>query len=378
MSETPSGNVELTNARAMRFWILTLIGVVVLFYILRDMLLPFVAGMAVAYFLDPVADRLESWRVPRGVAACAIIIAFFAMLIVFLILLYPLLEAQVVGFWDRLPFYIERANQSFVPAIRDAVAIFTGSDGAEIDIALQEGIEWISQDSLQLVGNIFIGGINIVLLTLITPVVAFFLLKDWDAIVAKVDGWLPHDYRDTIQQQSRLVDSALAGFVRGQATVCIILGTLYAVGWSFVGLDFGLVLGLMTGLFAFVPYAGAFIGLFLASVIGAAQFLPADLTQFALVVGVFGLVQALDATFITPRLMGSSINLHPVWILFALMAGATVGGFLGVLVAVPTAAILGVLGRFVIGQYLKSDYFLGRNGASGVADASSQNLPKEE
>ncbi len=378
MSETPSGNVELTNARAMRFWILTLLGVVVLFYVLRDMLLPFVAGMAVAYFLDPVADRLESWRVPRGVAACAIIIAFFALLIVFLILLYPLLETQVLGFWERLPFYIERANQSFVPAIRDALVIFTGSDGAQIDIAVQEGIEWISQDSLLFVGNIFIGGINIVLLSLITPVVAFFLLKDWDTIVAKVNGWLPHDYRDTIQQQSALVDNALAGFVRGQATVCIILGTLYAVGWSVVGLDFGLVLGLMTGLFAFVPYAGAFIGLFLASVIGAVQFLPADLTQFALVVGVFGLVQALDATFITPRLMGSSINLHPVWILFALMAGATVGGFLGVLVAVPTAAILGVLGRFVIGQYLKSKYFLGRNGASGIADTSSQNVPKEE
>lgn len=358
--------LELTTARALRFWLLALLGVVVLFYLLRDMLLPFVAGMAVAYFLDPVADRLESWRVPRGVASFAIIIAFFALLIIFLVLLYPLLESQIVGFWDRLPFYIERANQSFVPAIKDALVVFIGTDGSEIDLAVQEGIDWISQDGLQFVGDVFIGGINVVLLTLITPVVGFFLLKDWDAMVDKVNSWLPHDYSGIIREQSSLVDSALAGFVRGQATVCIILGTLYAVGWTLVGLDFGLVIGLMTGLFAFVPYAGAFIGLFLASVIAAVQFLP-DLAQFALVIGVFGVVQALDAALITPRLMGSSINLHPVWILFALMAGATVGGFLGVLVAVPTAAILGVLSRFAIGQYLGSAYYLGRNGKAPSA-----------
>jgi predicted PurR-regulated permease PerM len=198
-------------------------------------------------------------------------------------------------------------------------------------------------------------------LMLITPVVAFFLLRDWDRIVAKIDDWLPRDHAEVIRQQVNLADRALAGFARGQATVCMILGTAYAVGWSLAGLEFGLVIGLVTGLLAFVPYAGAFLGLIVALAIAIGQFWP-DYSSIAVVAMVFGVVQTTDASFITPRLMGHHVGLHPVWILFALLAGGALFGFVGVLVAVPTAAVVGVLVRFAIDRYLESSVFLGRGG----------------
>lgn len=193
---------------------------------------------------------------------------------------------------------------------------------------------------------------------LITPVVAFYLLRDWDQVVNKVTGWLPRPHAKVILEQFGLIDDALAGFVRGQATVCVILGTLYAVGWSLVGLEFGLVVGLVTGLMAFIPYAGAFLGFLLALTLGFAQFWP-DVFSVALIAVVFSVIQTLDGTFITPRLMGRSVGLHPVWILFALLAGGALLGFVGVLIAVPTAAALGVLARFAIGRYMLSPMFLG-------------------
>ena len=173
---------------------------------------------------------------------------------------------------------------------------------------------------------------------------------------------LPRQQAGTIREQVGLIDNALAGFVRGQAMVCVILGTLYAVGWSLIGLEFALVVGLITGFMAFIPYAGAFMGFLIALGLGFGQFWP-DVVPIALIAVVFGAIQAVDGTFITPRLMGRSVGLHPVWILFALFAGGTLMGFVGVLIAVPTAAALGVLARFAVSRYLVSPMFLGGDDA---------------
>ncbi len=354
----------LSASRQLRFWSIAVITVFVLMYLFRDMLLPFVAGMAIAYFLDPATDKLEQWKFPRGLAAATLIITFLGLLITATVFLAPVLKDQFLGFLERLPAYVDRGWSAAAPLIQQVMAAIPGERAANVsDLAAGSAdfvVEWLggmARGFVEGAGAFF----NLLALLLITPVVAFYLLRDWDRMVDKVTEWLPRRHADTIREQMLLIDSALAGFVRGQATVCIILGSLYAIGWSLVGLEFGLVIGLMTGLMAFIPYAGAFMGLLIALGLGFGQFWP-DVMSIFLIAAVFGVIQTLDGSFITPRLMGHSVGLHPVWILFALFAGGTLMGFVGVLIAVPTAAALGVLARFAVGRYLQSPVFLGDDG----------------
>ncbi len=352
-------------SRQLRFWSLAVIAVCVLLYLFREMLLPFVAGMAIAYFLDPATDKLESWKFPRGLAAATLIIVFLGLLVTGTVLLAPALKDQLVGFLERLPTYVDRGWSVAVPLIQQVMAAVPGDGTADV-AQLAAGsadyvIAWLGGMARGLVegaGAFF----NVLALLMITPVVAFYLLRDWDRMVGKVTEWLPRRHAGTIREQIGLIDNALAGFVRGQAMVCVTLGTLYAVGWSLVGLEFALVVGLITGLMAFIPYAGAFLGFLIALGLGFGQFWP-EVTPIALIAVVFGVIQTLDGTFITPRLMGRSVGLHPVWILFALFAGGTLMGFVGVLIAVPTAAALGVLARFAVSRYLVSPMFLGGDDA---------------
>ncbi len=348
-------------SRQIRFWTFAILGLGALIYLFHEMLLPFVAGMAIAYFLDPAADKLEAWNWPRGVAAATLIILFLSLLITASIVLAPILRDQLLGFLDHLPTYIERGWGGVTPFIERIVAAVPGEHAGNVsDVAIGAAdylVGWLggmARGVWEGAGAFF----NLLAVILITPVVAFYLLRDWDQVVNKVTGWLPRPHAKVILEQFGLIDDALAGFVRGQATVCVILGTLYAVGWSLVGLEFGLVVGLVTGLMAFIPYAGAFLGFLLALTLGFAQFWP-DVFSVALIAVVFSVIQTLDGTFITPRLMGRSVGLHPVWILFALLAGGALLGFVGVLIAVPTAAALGVLARFAIGRYMLSPMFLG-------------------
>jgi len=208
--------------------------------------------------------------------------------------------------------------------------------------------------------SLFLGGkafINTLSMLFIMPVVAFFLLRDWDALVSKVDDLLPRTSVVTIRQQFREIDATIAGFVRGQATVCLALGVIYATGLTLIGLDFGLLIGLGTGLMAFVPYVGMLIGLLIAFGVALMQF--NEVTPFIMVAAVFGFGQSLDAAFLTPNLVGGRVGLHPVWIIFALMTGAALLGFTGVLLAVPLASVIGVLVRFSIGRYRESVLYTG-------------------
>lgn len=351
--------------RQLRFWTVAIISAFVLIYLFKDMLLPFVAGMAIAYFLDPAADKLEDWKLPRSVAAAVLIILFLGLLITATVLLAPVLRDQLLGFLDRLPAYVDRGWSALVPVIERLMAAVPGESAGDVT-ELASGtadytVKWLGGVARGLVegaGAFF----NVLALMLITPVVAFYLLRDWDRMVEKVTGWLPRPHAAVIREQMELIDGALAGFVRGQAMVCLILGTLYAVGWSLIGLEFALVVGLLTGLMAFIPYAGAFMGFLVALALGFGQFWP-DVMSIVMIAVVFGAIQTLDGTFITPRLMGRSVGLHPVWILFALLAGGTLMGFVGVLIAVPTAAALGVLARFAVSRYLISPMFLGGGGS---------------
>lgn len=350
----------MNREKQIWFWLAGLALFLTLLYALASVLTPFVAGLAVAYFLDPLADKLETRLKSRTAATALILLAFFAIVSGLAMALFPLLQAQVAGLVTRVPEAVAAAHDLIDPLIAQAQK----SLGAEEIQKLRDGagafagnaVAWL----IDVLKNLFLGGkavVNTLSLLFIMPIVAFFMLRDWDKLVVQVDELLPRASADTIRAQFHEIDATIAGFVRGQATVCLVLGTLYAVGLTLVGLDFGLLIGLGTGLMAFVPYVGMMIGLSVAFAVALIQF--SDLLPFVLVGAVFAAGQTLDAAFLTPNLVGGRVGLHPVWIIFALMAGGALFGFTGVLLAVPSAAVIGVLVRFAIGRYRDSALYTG-------------------
>jgi predicted PurR-regulated permease PerM len=223
-----------------------------------------------------------------------------------------------------------------------------------------EAVNWTAR----VVRGVLSGGLalfDVLSVVLITPIVAFYLLRDWDKLTAAVESWLPREHRQVILGQVREVDRTLAGFVRGQASVCLALGVFYALALTAVGLNFGLVVGLAAGFLSFVPFVGSLVGF--ASSVGIAMFQYDDWLMVGVVAGIFIFGQAVEGNVLTPKLVGDRVGLHPVWVMFALLAGGSLFGFLGVLLAVPVAAVIGVLVRFLLGQYLASRYYRGTAGA---------------
>jgi predicted PurR-regulated permease PerM len=356
----------VSRERHFAIWLVVLAVFCVLVYLLRSMLLPFVAGMGVAYFLDPVADRLEKWGLSRTLATSLITAAFFVGVIVVLILLVPLLEGQVVAFIGRLPGYAEALREYAGPLLERLEASLSAGDMESLGDAAGayagQAIKWIGA----LLVNVWSGGValfQLISLVVITPLVSFYLLRDWDRIVEQIDAYLPRKSAHVIHEQIGKIDRTVAGFVRGQATVCLILAVYYAVGLSLVGLEFGLLIGLGTGLISFIPYFGMMIGLAAGFGVALAQY--SDIGSIALVAGVFAVGQVMEGNFLTPNLVGERIGLHPVWIIFALLAGGTLFGFTGILLAVPAAAVIGVLVRFALESYRDSRLYEGLGDDAG-------------
>lgn len=348
----------MSAERRFVLWVAVILGGGLLVYLLRNALFPFVAGMVVGYLLDPLADRLEARKVPRGLAAGLIVGAFLAVLVAIFVILLPVLSAQITDLIARLPEYLQRLRDFADPIIAQLRASLTEAQLAQ----LQEFGRDSTGDVVKWIGTVLrgmLGGgaalLNILSLTVIMPVVAFYLLRDWDRIVANLDGLLPRGSADTIREQMREIDSRLSGFLRGQALVCLILGTIYAVGLTLVGLDFGLLVGMGAGLVSFIPYFGTAVGLVTGLGLALAQF--SEWLPIALVAGVFAVGQVLEGYVLTPKLVGERIGLHPVWVLFALLAGGMLFGFTGILLAVPAAAAIGVVVRFAVERYRRSPLY---------------------
>ena len=367
-----TGDGAMTRRERGLFWGVLLAVVMLGLYALRDVLVPFVAGMAVAYLLDPVVDRLERLRIGRGLATFLVLFGFFAVALGLLLLLIPLLQSQVEKLAGALPGYVEMARERLGPLLsslgegidpKEVLAKVTGMTG--------DLMSWAGE----LAGRLISGGFliaNLLSLLVITPIVSFYLLRDWDRIVARVDSWLPHGQAGSIRIQAAEVDRTLAAFVRGQGTVCLILCVFYATGLTLAGLDFGLVIGLFSGLISFVPFVGALLGGVLSVGLALAQF--DSWTPIAIVAGVFVAGQVIEGNFLTTNLVGDAVGLHQVWVIFALLAGGTLFGFVGVLLAVPAAAVIGVLTRFALTQYLSSS--LHRRGAAEQAVAAGDETPR--
>ncbi len=349
----------MTNQQRGWAWAIGLVIFLLLLYLLRGVMLPFVAGMAVAYFLDPACDWLEKKGSSRMVATTFITAAFFLVTTLLLILLAPLAFGQMVELFEKIPGYVAAVRDKIVPLLVRLEPYI--SDGFVTE--LQQTIIPSTGDAVKWLAR-FVGGLinkleglaNLVSLLVITPLVSFYLLRDWDHMVAKVDSWLPRAYVETIRQLFREINRTLAGFARGQVMVCVILGFFYGIGLSLVGLDFGFIIGFGTGLVSFVPFFGMLLGFVVGLALAVAQF--DSWLSVGLVAAVFVAGQMIEGNFLTPKLVGERVGLHAVWVIFALLAGGALFGFLGVLLAVPAAAVVGVLVRFGMDKYLESPLYL--------------------
>lgn len=350
----------MTRERQFLVWAVVIAAFAAALSLLSGVLMPFVAGMAVAYFLDPLADKFEKAGMPRSLAAALIIGAFFAAVAAAAVLLFPLLQGQIAGLLSHIPGLVQSLRDLAEPLIRQLWASLPADAAAKIQGAAGSFAGKAVQLMGAMVADVWGGGlafINLLSLILITPLVAFYLLRDWDRTVARLDGLLPRDFAPVIREQAREIDKTIAGFVRGQASVCLVLAVFYGVGLTLVGLQSGLLVGIGAGVISFIPYIGASVGLVVGVGIALAQF--PDWTPVILVAAVFLVGQTAESYLLTPKLVGERVGLSPIWIIFALLAGGALFGFTGVLLAVPVSAVIGVLVRFSLKRYLESRLFLG-------------------
>jgi len=360
--------MALPTSHQLRYWGIAAAVFLVLLWFLGNVLLPFIVGGAIAYFLDPIADRLERLGLSR-VAATTVISLIALLLVVLLVLaVIPTLVNQLTALINAAPD-IARRLQGFLlerfPDLADSTSTIRQTL-AEIGMAIQARGGQLAQGVL----TSALGVISVVVFIVVVPVVAFYLLLDWDEMLARIDSMLPLDHAPTIRRLAREVDAVLAGFVRGQVSVCLALGTFYAVALMAAGLQFGLIVGAIAGAITFIPYVGSLVGGVLAVGLALFQFWG-DWVQIGIIAAIFAAGQFIEGNILTPRMVGKSVGLHPVWLLFALSAFGTVFGFVGMLIAVPVAAAIGVLTRFGIEQYRASLLYQGKTGQPQPASAPS-------
>jgi predicted PurR-regulated permease PerM len=347
--------------RQIFFWLGSAVVLALFLYVFSGILLPFVAGMALAYFLDPVADRLQRLGLSRLMATVVILIAFIVVVVLAFVILVPVLATQMADFARKLPEYLTRLQSLLTSFDPKWLEQRFGVNAA----GLRDGLNQLLTSGFSLLTTVFtsiwssgVALVSVVSLFVVTPVVAFYMLLDWDRMVAVVDSWVPRDYVETVRALARDINTATAGFVRGQGTLCLVLGIMYATGLSFTGLNFAILIGFFAGLISFIPYVGSLTGLVLAVGVAFVQFWP-DWTMVVLVACVFFVGQFIEGNILQPRLVGKSVGLHPVWLMFALFAFGALFGFVGLLIAVPASAAIAVLVRFAIGRYLESPLYKG-------------------
>ena len=358
ISEEMAGGIALQ--RQVYFWLAALAVVVLALWLLSPILLPFVAGAAIAYLLTPVTDRLERYGVNR-LAGALIIITLVVLAFVYMILLVaPILGGQLTSFIVAIPGYVGKLQSLLTDQSRPWVQKLLGAGfnpAASISDLVTQGVGWLTafMQSLWSQGRALLSLFSLVV---VTPVVAFYLMYDWHRIIRSVDDAIPLNQRDTVRELAREIDAAIAGFVRGQSAVCVILGSFYAAALTVSGLNFGLLIGLISGLITFIPYVGSMTGLVLALGVAVAQFWP-EYASILTVLGIFLVGQFFEGNLLSPKLVGESVGLHPVWVIFALLAFGYLFGFVGLLVAVPMAATIGVLARFALRRYRQSSLYTG-------------------
>ncbi|MCX8225564.1 MAG: AI-2E family transporter [Sulfitobacter sp.] len=340
----------------LKYWGIAGAVSLVILWFTGDVLLPFLIGAAIAYFLDPVADRLETLGLSRAMATTVIALIAIMIFVLMALLVVPTLVNQAINLIGVAPEltrnFTDFLTERFPTLLVEGSTLRTSI--TSIGVTVQERGGELLNTALASAASL----LNILLLFVIVPVVAVYLLLDWDRMVAQIDSLLPRDHAPVIRSLARDIDKTLASFIRGMGTVCLILGTYYAIALMLVGLQFGLVVGFIAGLVTFIPYLGAMLGGVLAIGLALFQFWG-DWVSIGLVAAIFVLGQVLEGNFLTPKLVGNSVGLHPVWLILALSMFGSMFGFVGMLAAVPIAAALGVVARFATNQYRDSVLYKG-------------------
>jgi len=340
-----------------------LVAVIAFLLVFSQILPPFIFGAAIAYFCDPIADWLERQGLSR--LAATVVVLFMAILIFALlaVAVLPLLLDQLSALIRNMPDYLDTLRgrvEGLVGKIEAVTQTAAPSEAAgEAKPAadqLREAAQDIGGRLLQSIWSGSVAFISALAIVVVTPVVAFYLLLDWDRLIARVDDLIPRRHLTDMRQLATDIDGVLAGFMRGQFLVCIIQGSFYAIGLSVIGLEFALVVGMISGMASFIPYVGAILGLTLSMGLAVTQFWG-DWYSILAVLGIFLAGQAIEGNVLTPWLVGGSVGLHPVWLMFSLAAFGSLFGFAGLLLAVPVAAAMGVLARYLVAQYRASPLY---------------------
>jgi predicted PurR-regulated permease PerM len=356
------------------FWIGAFLLLVVLLWLFSGVLLPFAAAFVLGYLLDPVVDRLERLGLNRLGATLLIIACAALVLVLISVSIMPVLWHQAAGFIEALPAYavkleelisaeIARLSRDYGGGLIDKLGL-GNKGGGELASATNDLVAHAAQWAASFLNSLLTGGaalISLISLLVVTPVVAFYMLLDWDKMIVSIDGLVPLRHRETVRALAREIDTAMAGFLRGQSLVCLILGAWYGIGLSLIGLNFGLLIGITGGVLSFVPYVGSLSVLIVSSTVAIVQDWP-QLKLLAMSLGIFLIGQFLEGNILSPNLVGKSVGLHPVWLIFALLAFGSLFGFTGLITAVPFAAAAGVILRFAVRRYRESNlYTAGRH-----------------
>jgi predicted PurR-regulated permease PerM len=327
---------------------------------ISNILLPFIVGIIIAYFLDPAADKLEKMKFSRTGATLVILFVFITLIAIFIYAVGPVLYMQTKSLIAKLPEYIKGIDELSSPYFQDFFTKIGYTDGYNFGL-LKEISEFSIKFSKSIFSNIWESSLkflNLFTLIFITPIVTFYLLRDWDKMILQLSSLIPKKYKKEATLQFKEINRVLSGYIRGQTNVCIILGIFYAISLSIIGLNYGFLIGFFTGVFSFIPYFGVFIGMFIGVIVAIFQF--NNILSILVVLSIFIIGQFIEGNFITPKLVGNKVGVHPAIIIFALLSGGSLFGFIGILFAIPAIAIIGVLMRFIIKKYLQSKYFLNK------------------
>jgi len=371
------------------FWIGAFLLLVLLLWLFSGVLLPFAAGVALGYLLNPVVDRLEKLGFNRLGATLLIMTCLALVLVLISVLIVPVLWRQLASFIEAFPAYAvkleelvtaetERLSREYGGVLTQNFGLGSKASG-ELANATNDLVKQAAQWAASFLKSLLTGGaalVSLMSLLVVTPVVIFYMLLDWDKMIATIDGLAPLRHRETVRALARDIDTALAGFLRGQALVCLFLGTWYGIGLSLIGLNFGLLIGLTAGTLSFIPYVGSLTALVLSSTVAIVQGWP----QWKLLVMSLGVVligQFLEGNILSPKLVGDSVGLHPLWLIFALLAFGSLFGFTGLITAVPLAAASGVILRFAVKRYRESNLYTNASGPSPKILLESHHLDND-
>jgi len=356
--------------RPIVFWIAMLAAVVAVIILLREVLLPFVAGMALAYLLDPLVNRIERLGVNRLLATLVIILLIVATISVLVILTLPVIIRELSYFIESLPSYVRQLHTLATDESRPWLSKLVGEGLGEAERSIGGLTTLASGWFAAFLRSVWSGGralISILSLGIVTPIVACYLLYTWDRMIAAIDHWIPPARRETVRALAREVDDAIGGFVRGQSILCLVLAFYYSAALWLMGLKHGALIGFAAGFLSFIPYLGSLSGLVISTCVATAQFWP-DWTRILLVPVIFIIGQSLSDYGLAPYLVGRRVHLNPVWMMFALFAFGYLFGFVGLLIAVPVAAAIGVLMRFALRQYYTSPFYVPASTARAEID----------